>query len=260
MRPARTAIRRDALPSSLAGRWREHPRRGLRSVAAGRNGPSLPGGPAGSSNGTGTGTGAGAGVAQAVTCCRRPLGPMASSRQLPTGGREPDRGPAGPRADSGQSRGCRPARRPGDHLAAAGAKHSTPQRTCVLMRKASQRVRQYVLINSMSQASLSARSRSYDAFAHARRAVGTAPGRSTGPPGDLFTPSELPIGGVCAARTGRRWRPTPRRSRPVGRRRAAAGSSALRGPPWSPGAVPDHGTRLTAGRAPGPNVTARAPC
>jgi hypothetical protein len=256
MRPARTAVRRDTLPSSLAGRWREHPRAGTPERRAGPKRPKPP-----------------------WLACRIlprdrdrsqrrpgcdllpppswPDGLLAAPAERRPGARP--RGPAGPGAGRGQARGCRPARRAADHLAEAGANYSTPQRTCVLMKKASQRVRQYVLINSMSQASLSARSRSYDAFADARRALGTVPGRSARPPADLFTASELPIGGVCATRTGRRWPPAPRRSWPAGERRAAARSSALTGPPRSPGAVPGHGQRLAAGRAPGPNVPARAP-
>jgi hypothetical protein len=113
---------------------------------------------------------------------------------------------------------------------------------------------------SMSQATLSEGGRTDAAPADAERAPG--PARS-----GLAWPSAarcerygrlLKRGSVAGASLrGRRDQPG---ARPTGRPRAATASSALTGPPRSPGAVPHRGRRRTARRTPGLNVTARAPC
>ena len=102
------------------------------------------------------------------------------------------------------------------------ARHGTVARTCVLMEKASQCIRQYVLINFMFQPTLPARRRSDDARTDPEGVLGALSRRAGGPAAGRIgvTLAVGPPALTCSA--GRR--------RPV------------------------------VGRAPGPPISGRAPC
>jgi hypothetical protein len=139
----------------------------------------------------------------------------------------------------------------------ARARDGAPERTCVLMEKASQRVRQYVLISSMFQLTQPDRWRSDAAPADAEGAFGAASDRVAAPGAARFGGPHLASGRVRVARA-------PGRPVPAGPRlRAAGGMTAATGPPARSPRPPGRrrgGRRRAGRRAAGPPVTARTPC
>jgi hypothetical protein len=146
--------------------------------------------------------------------------------------------------------GCRAA---GDHRIRIPANRGTVSRTCVLMEKASQRVRQYVLIRSMSQETLPVGVQSDGARVDTATALGTTCAALAAPvAGRIDRPGQP--GSGRGAHPAVRVRPDEPRARLADGPRAAAGS------PRSWRSLRDHGRRPTARWNPTPAVAARAPC